>query len=387
MLDPDHFLSRLGLAVLASAGIFYANISPVIVSAFAQGSNFTGETAGYIFSINMYGNAFGALAMSFAVVGLEWRRTAMFLLVVLISLDLLSMTLVSPIYLYSARLVHGLTGGSLVALIFAVIARTRNPERTQAFTIMLQLFLGGILALTLTPLIPTYGTSIIWMSLIAFYLVAFSLLPFLGDYPVVKKELKIKGNFTGAGWVLVSLTMLAYFMFQSGQMAAFTYIIEVGLNHAFDFQSTSRAVAMGLWVGGPAALLVNWWSIRTGRLIPIILASSLQIVAVGILLIPSQYWFLAANIGFGIFFSIAHPYVLGVASELDNTGKMAALAAFAGALGLATGPFIAGVLVGEGYYDRVIQFSVLALITSLLLISIPARVLDIKNRTQRVIWS
>ena len=108
MLDPDHFLSRLGLAVLASAGIFYANISPVIVSAFAQGSNFTGETAGYIFSINMYGNAFGALAMSFAVVGLEWRRTAMFLLVVLISLDLLSMTLVSPIYLYSARLVLSL---------------------------------------------------------------------------------------------------------------------------------------------------------------------------------------------------------------------------------------------------------------------------------------
>ena len=170
-------------------------------------------------------------------------------------------------------------------------------------------------------------------------------------------------------------------------MAAFTYIIEVGLDHAFDFESTSRAVAMGLWVGGPAALLVNWWSIRSGRLIPIVLASSLQIVAVGILLIPSQYWFLAANIGFGIFFSIAHPYVLGVASELDNTGKMAALAAFAGALGLATGPLIAAVLVGEGYYDRVIEFSVLALITSLFLVSIPARVLDIKNRTKRVIWS
>ena len=66
---------------------------------------------------------------------------------------------------------------------------------------------------------------------------------------------------------------------------------------------------------------------------------------------------------------------------------MAALAAFAGALGLATGPLIAAVLVGEGYYDRVIEFSVLALITSLFLVSIPARVLDIKNRTKRVIWS
>ena len=54
MLDPNSLISRLGLAILASAGIFYANISPVIVSAFAQGSNFTGESAGYIFSINMF---------------------------------------------------------------------------------------------------------------------------------------------------------------------------------------------------------------------------------------------------------------------------------------------------------------------------------------------
>lgn len=382
-----NILSNFGLAILASAGLMYANISPAIVSAFAQNPNFTGESSGYLISINMYGTAFGALSMSFFVDRLNWRRTATWLLTFLILFDLISITFGDPNYLYAIRFSHGLMSGLLVALAYAAIARRENPEKILALAIMLQLFFGGILILLLTPLIQAYGSAIIWLCLIVFYLIAFLFTPLLSNYTVNKNIAQIEANYASASRTLIAITLVAYFLFQSGQFAVFSYVIELGLTHEFDSEFTSRAVAMGLWVGGPAALFVTWWSIRTGRLLPIVIASSLQIISIAILLLPYQSLFLAGNIGFGIFFSIAHPYILGVASELDNTGRIAALAAFAGSLGLATGPGVGAVLVGESNYDRVALFAILILTLSLILIILPAYFLDAKSRTQRVNWT
>ena len=61
---PNGLPARLALAVLGSAGILYANSGPVIVSGLTQSSNFTAETAAYVFFANMYGTAIGVCAKS-----------------------------------------------------------------------------------------------------------------------------------------------------------------------------------------------------------------------------------------------------------------------------------------------------------------------------------
>ena len=75
-LAANGLAARVGLAILASTGILYANFSPVIVSGLAQSSNFTSETAGYVFSANMYGTAIGGFAVIFLINQLNWRWTA-----------------------------------------------------------------------------------------------------------------------------------------------------------------------------------------------------------------------------------------------------------------------------------------------------------------------
>ena len=180
--------------------------------------------------------------------------------------------------------------------------------------------------------------------------------------------------------------MIALFLFQCGEMAAFSYVIELGFSYEFDAAFTSTAVALSLWVGGPAALLVTWWSTRSGRLQPFLLSALLMIASITLLLAPAQLPYLLANIGFGVFFSISFPYLMGMASEMDSTGRMGTIAAFAGNLGLATGPAIAGMLVGDDQFVRVLVFAIATVGVSVFLALGPAWMLDGINRTGKVDW-
>ncbi len=375
------------LAILESAGILYAALSPVIVTGLAQSGVFSRAEAGYVFSSNMLGTALGGLAVIFFVHRLNWRRASALLLVALIILDLSSAISSAPTALYPLRFFHGLVGGVLIGVSMSVIARTVNPERTVALFIMLQLLTGGVLTLWLTPLLTSIGTSVIWVSLAGVSLLALLLLPLLGPYAIVNTDTDNSSEFARAPMHYVVLIMLALCVYQTGEMAAFAYVIELGFSYSFDAGFVSSAVAASLWIGGPAALFVTWWATRSGRLLPFLISAGLMVISVALLLLPLQAAFLAASIGFGVFFSISFPYLMGIASEMDNTGRMGTASGFAGNLGLAAGPAMAGVLLGDDQFVRVLVFAIAAIALSMFLALAPALMLDRKNRTGRVVWS
>ena len=103
-------------------------------------------------------------------------------------------------------------------------------------------------------------------------------------------------------------------------------------------------------------------------------------------LLPVVWTYMVAAVGFGAFFSIAIPYLLGMGSEMDNSGQMAAIGAFINTLGLASGPAIAAGLLNGDHYERVLLFSCVALLTSAI-VGIPAaRMLDQRSKHSRVTW-
>ncbi|TDJ49444.1 MAG: MFS transporter, partial [Gemmatimonadetes bacterium] len=87
-LAPHGAAARLMLAVLTSAGIFYANLSPVIVSGLIGYLGFSNDDAGFVMAANTYGAAVGTLLAIALIKRAPWRPTAAFLLVTLIILDL-----------------------------------------------------------------------------------------------------------------------------------------------------------------------------------------------------------------------------------------------------------------------------------------------------------
>ena len=261
--------ARIVLAVLTSAGILYANIVPVITYGVARSPGFTTDTAGFVFSVDMYGSAIGGFAIMFLVERLRWRPAAGALLGLLIGADLLSAWADGATALYAIRFVHGLVGGALIGVGMAVIARTEKPERTFAFLLVIQLGLGGAGVALLTPLIPTLGVSVVWLSLAAFSAVALILLPLLDDYAEKTSSASFEMSTGRAPWLAIALALASLFLYQAGQMSAFAYMIELGDHYRFDAGFISVAIAVSLWIGCPAALLVAWWSTRSGRLRPV----------------------------------------------------------------------------------------------------------------------
>jgi DHA1 family inner membrane transport protein len=385
-LAPNGLAARVGLAILASAGILYANFSPVIVSGLAQNPAFTGETAGYVFSANMYGTAIGGFAIIFLINQLNWRWAAFALITLLICADVLSGWFGATDALYIIRFFHGLVGGALIGTGMSVIARTESPEVTIAFAIVIQLSLGGLGTAMLMPLLPTFGVSLVWISLTGLSAIALIFLPLFDPYPMTKSGVGKKPRCERAPRPQIFLALAALFSFQAGQMAAFAYRIELGLHYGFETNFVNLVIAVSLLTGAPSALIVAWWSTRSGRLLPACMGVVLMTSVTGMLLVPQSLVFGVASVGFAVFFAMSFPYLLGVASEMDNSGQVAAFGAFTSSLGLATGPAIAATLLGESHHERILIFACGALAASLLLVFGPARMLDRRAKHSRVVW-
>ena len=176
--------ARVFLAFLASAGLFYVNIMPAIVSGLIEALGFTNQQAGNVASANMYGAATGALFIVFLIKRLNWQLASTLFLCGLILIDLLSIGISDPTILLLVRFLHGFIGGMLVGTGFSLMARTTQPDRTFGVLLFVQLGFGGLGIMFIPGLVPELGTQVLFYSLIAFSVATFMMLPFLPEYPV-----------------------------------------------------------------------------------------------------------------------------------------------------------------------------------------------------------
>ena len=378
LLEPAHrvaaggFAARLFLSFLATAGLFYVNIMPAIVDGLIEGLGFSPRQAGFVGSANVYGAAAGALLIVFFIRRVVWRPLAWVLLGGLLLMDLLSMLISLPPAMIAFRFVHGLVGGALVGVGFSVIARTVNPDRTFGVLLVVQFGLGGLGNLYLPRLVPIFGTNVLFLSLIAFSVVTAAMLPFLPGYPV-------DGTRGGGGRreriavVPLALVLLSIFLFQAANMGLFAFIIGLGRSAGLDLSFITTTLAASGWIGIVGPVIVIAIYTRFGRLRPLLAAMLLTVIGNWALHFSANAQvFLVANCAIGITWAFVIPYLLGLVSEFDKAGQMAALGGFASKMGLASGPFAAGLLLGEDDYARLINIAVLALAVSLVASVVPA---------------
>lgn len=375
---PNSWAARIFLAFLATAGLFYVNIMPAIVDGLTEGLGYTAQQAGNVGSANVYGAAVGALLIVFLVKRLLWRPTAYALLVGLMAMDLLSMLIMDPVAMTAFRFAYGLFGGALVGVGFSVIARMLNPDRTFGVLLLVQFGLGGLGNLYLPRLVPQFGVDVLFLSLIAFSLVTLMMVPFLPDYAVQEKEKseQVQGN-QRIRVLPLALTLVALFMFQAGNMGLFAFIIGLGRSYSLDIDFITWTLAASGWIGIVGAVLVIVLHTTYGRLLPLVGAMVLTAIGIWVLHFSNDASiFFVANCGMGITWAFVIPYLLGLCAEFDKAGRMAALGGFASKMGLASGPLVAGKLLGDEDYSLLINLSVVAIIISMVACIVPAFVQD-----------
>jgi hypothetical protein len=269
----------------------------------------------------------------------------------------------------------------LVGIGFAVMSRTTEVDRTFGYLLTIQFGLGGLGIMYLPSLVPEFGTKALFMSLIAFSIVTMMMLPFLSEYPPREKK---SGATTRNGSIkLIALALLATFLFQAANMGIFAYAIGIGRFAMLEMDFISNALGVAAWIAIVGSVLVILMSTRFGRTVPVGIAIVLTAFSLWLLHFSdikpggwetSIYWW--SNVLWGICWAFVISYLLGMCSEFDSTGQMAAMGGFASKMGLASGPAIAALVVGTNNYSLLINMSVVALILCLVVMIVPARVLD-----------
>lgn len=376
---PDGLVASVLLAFIATAGLFYVNIMAALVSGLQDGLGFSARSAGMVASMNVYGAAIGALAAVFVVARLRWKPAALALICTLISIDLVSTAVTAPGALTALRFVHGLVGGVLVGVGFAVIARTRTPDRTFGMLLVVQFGLGGLGLLLLPGLVPVFGTPVLFLALAAFSLCAGLMLPFLSDYPPREARPAPAGPRGSAlvRWAPLSAALLAVFTFQAANMALAAYVIGLGRHYGLSLRFISDTLAAANWIGAMGSVLVVVVGLRWGRRWPILFGVAAALAGtLGFLRSDLAWVFVAANIVTAVVWAFVIPYLLGQCAAFDVGGRSATLAGFFSKLGLASGPALGGILLSETHFPRLVAISLVGLCLSAALAWWPARGLD-----------
>lgn len=374
----DRLWLYLLFALLATAGFFYINIMSAIVDGLITGLGFSNAEAGLVGSANIYGASFGSLCAVFIVRHIRWRPALLALFLVMMSLDLASTLIHAPVLLAAVRGVHGVIAGMSVGIVYSVMARLHSPDRAFGVLLVLQFALGGLGVMFLPQLVPQFGARILFMVLAGLTLLA------LVSMLAVPKSLTGNGTKDDRAEAptrylrpVVLLSLLALFLFQAGNMALAAFIIRLGEHAQLERGFIGDALGWATWLGTAGAVLVIVMGARFGRLRPLFAAFLLTLVGTaGFLWSSNPLVFLIANIGTAITWSFVVPYLFGMISQLDSSGRLATLGGFVSKCGLASGPLLAGLLLRSDNFDLLIWLSVLVLAVSAMAAFMAAQRID-----------
>lgn len=377
-VSPNSMTARVFLAFLASAGLFYVNIMPTIVSGLIDALGFTNQQAGNVASANMYGAAAGALFIVFLIKKLNWQLFASLLLTGLIIIDLLSMKLTDPTIMVVVRFLHGFIGGMLVGTGFSLIARTTQPDRTFGVLLFVQFGFGGLGIMFIPGMVPEFGTQILFYSLVAFSAATFLMLPFLPGYEVKTDKVPVKiAPGGGIKMLPLLLTLATIFLFQAANMGLFAFIIGLGEFNLLEMDFISTTLGIANWLGLAGAGLVIVIGSRFGYRKSVLAGIGLTAMAIWALLYSSVPWiWVVSNCLIGITWGFTISYLLGLASRFDATGQMAAMGGFASKMGLASGPVVTAMLLGEDNYELIIMAATLVMVISAVTVWLPSKLQD-----------
>jgi predicted MFS family arabinose efflux permease len=371
------------LAFLATAGLFYVNLGGAFLSAFVDGLGISRESAGYITSANKYGAAFGALLATFIVKYIPWRESAYLTLVTLISVDVLSFSLNDPNVLIIVRFIHGTIGGFLVGLGFSIIARTASPDRVFGMLVAIQYTFGSLGIFTVPKLVGTFGPGAAFGALILFSAITLLMVPFIPDYAKPDDNREPSQQSTHKRTIMLApaaLGLLALFFFQSSNMGIADYAIELGKDNGYSIDYLSNILTVANIIAVSGALLVYMIGTKFGRVLPIILGSSTAALFTFLFhwsQLPEAYFL--ANAVTGVTWAFTVPYLLGLCATFDDRGQVVVFAGFVSKMGLASGPLVAALVVGQGEFGVIINLATIGLIACAILSFLPARRSELNN--------
>lgn len=349
-------LAYLLLAFITMTGLAYINFLPGVVSALAGDIGFSDVQAGQIVALNGYGGLLGTTIAFFLVRRIRYQPALLASLVVLAGMDIASTWIEDLHLMFGWRFLAGVSGGLALGLGVALLARQHNPDWAFGALLLVQFSVGSLVIYLLPALeamISAYAVFYVMASFSLLSLLFIGLLPRRHFKPEQNRPLAASpGTFQARDSLNALLLLSAIVGYQVAASAIWAYVGLIGAGAGMTNDAVNTAIAMTGLLGLLSAILPMTLGNRYGRLSWLALGSAFSIMAAILLTHSEQMAFYVLGMAL-LFLSwpAVQSYLLAATAELDNTGRLATLAAVVSAIGLATGPLLASALLAEGDYS------------------------------------
>ena len=344
-------------------------VLPAMIGVLVDESGLSESFAGWSSSLNFFGGALVAIAMSFRMHSLDLRRISRIGLALAAAADLASaLAAPHPVAFLCARFLAGVGAGAAYTAATAAFARFEQFERGYGLFVTLQFIVSGLGLYVLPVYSQHLGTFGMFGMIAGLDLVALLMAQHLpgpaiaaGQRSANRSEMRV---------LLSAATLFAligFGVFEAANTAQFTYLERLGVGLGFHDQQIGTMLLVASLVGIPGAFAIVLIGDRFGLIGPLTLGMG---VAIGGLLLLAFYsdvfmFYLVAGSMIGFSWAFCLPYIQGLTAALDSHGSAIAAGTSAATVGGAAGPALAALVVGEGGYRSVMLFAIVLFLVAL----------------------
>lgn len=368
--DINSRSSLLANVILCSIPFVIIIMVPVLVSGIVESFNVSAQKAGFVASADMTGYTLGTVLTFFLIARVNWRTYVSIALIIMVLSNGLSMLSSDYTVLFVSRFASGIGAGVVTAITFAAMGQMRDSDSAYAWWLVSQSIIAGLCFYIFPTILEGWGISGVFglfsvLCFVAFFFIGF-VPPHAGTPEHQVHALKASALLKLAGFGIIAL-----FLFECGLMAPFTYVELLGRAGGLTLDETTLSLSLSMLGGIAGGVFAAKLSTRFGRLPPILGGTFVLIVS--LLMLRQEYfsfslYALAVFLIFGVW-NVVVPFLFGALAAADETGRAVALGNGGVGLGLVSGPFLGGLIIGDANqtlpaeaYFPVLSFGIILLI-------------------------
>ena len=353
MSDFDKPAAIFAAVVLGFAGTGVAMGMPLLVGSMADSLGFSEKELGWLASSDMTGLLIGSVITSLFVAKTNRRVLAAIGLLLVILANYFSTQNAELFPLMLSRLSAGIGAGICYSTCTASLAGSHNAARTFSILLFVLVLMNAFIFYIFPIITERWGVNGLFM----FYL--FEAVPILLILPLLPRhcaqetdeitavtEADISIDKTKIPETLPRLCLVAVFSFYLLVGAYWAFIERAGV--AADLSSTfiSGTLTWGQIFSLTGTLLALWLARRFGQSKPLLFALAVMIVTMLILAIRvDAKTFVFSIFSFSFFWIFIDVFQLGTLSNIDHSGRYAAMVPACQGAAQAIAPTMAGILL------------------------------------------
>jgi predicted MFS family arabinose efflux permease len=339
--------------ILGFAGTGVAMGLPLLVGSMADSLGFNEQQLGWLASSDMGGLFIGSVLTSFFVVKFNRRHLAALGLILVILGNYLSTQNADLLPLMMSRLGAGIGAGICYSTCTASLAGSHNAARTFSILLFVLVVMNAFIFYIFPIIDGRYGVNGLFMFYLLEAIPLLLILPLLpqycaedGDKAVLTKATTASVVQPSIPQILPRLCLAAVFSFYLLVGAYWAFIERAGVAADLSAQFISETLTWAQIFSLSGTLLALWLARRFGQSKPLLFALMVMILTMLTLAFKvDSVTFIFSVFSFSFFWIFIDVFQLGTLSNIDHSGRYAAMVPACQGAAQAIAPSMAGMLL------------------------------------------